>query len=408
MLGRGSRFVLSCCCVAIVGLAACSSSGSKGGGTSSQPGSAGSSGPTLSGAAIVLGVITDASGSTGDNPSMQDTASRWVSYTNSHGGINGHPVKVIVKDTKNNAAKALQDAKELVEQDKVIAVGDDSYVNTAYAKYLDGKKIPVISMASGFTSFTYVSDPNFFSPTANLLVDLWGLAKSAALLGKHKFSYLYCAEIAACAQAVPIVKGFVESVGGKMAYAAGFSASAPNYTAQCVAAKQAGVDALLAGGSVAASNKRVYEDCSRQGYHPLAVLGVSSVTQDIFKDSQIPLATSVIGVLPWFETSGATSKAFHSVMDSYLKDASTKPFLAANHWAGLEMFKAAVGDKAAPTTADVYAGLYAMKGETLGGFVPPFTITKGKPGTAACLYAYKSDKGSLSTLNDGKPVCKTS
>jgi branched-chain amino acid transport system substrate-binding protein len=401
--------MLSAFGVATLVISGCSSTGGANG-TSTNSVSASSSAAALSGAPVTLGVITDASGSTGENPSMAGTASRWVDYTNSHGGIGGHPVKVIVKDTQNNAATALQVAQELVEQDKVVAIGDDSYVNTAFAKYLDGKQIPVISMGAGFTSFTYVSDANFFSPTVNVLTDLWGLTKAAALLGKHSFAYMYCAEIAACASAVPIVKGFVESNSGKMAYSAGFSASSPSYAAQCLAAKGAGVDALLAGGSVAAANQRFYDDCAKQGYQPLAVLAVSAVNPDTLSDPSIPLATSVIGVLPWFEKQGPTSEAFHATMDKYLQAKSSKPFLVANHWAGLEMFKASIGTPTAtaPTTADVYKGLYSMQNETLGGFVPPFSITEGKPGSAQCLYAYQSSKGTLSTLNGGKTVCMTS
>jgi hypothetical protein len=140
------------------------------------------------------------------------------------------------------------------------------------------------------------------------------------------------------------------------------------------------------------------------------VVGVSAASPEIFSDSQIPLETSVIGVQPWFEDKGATYAAFHAVMDSYLDQPSTQPLRVVNHWVGLEMFKAAA--EAAPagtavTTADIYQGLYAMKDETLGGAVPPFTITKGKPGSANCLYIYESKSGHLSTLNGGQPVCET-
>jgi branched-chain amino acid transport system substrate-binding protein len=416
MVRRTRRYVMAgAAAAASLALAACSSSGSAGStaatsAATSSGSPAASSAAALTGDPVVFGVITDASGATGDNPSMQDTATRWVAYTNSHGGINGRPVKVIVMDTQDNAATALQDAQTLVQQDKVVAIGDDSYLNSAYEKYLDSEKIPAISMSSGFVTFTYVSDPNFFSPTVNVLTDLWGLTKSAALLGNHKFGTLYCAEIAACGQITPIMKANAESVGMTQPYAAGFSASAPSYTAQCLAAKAAGVDALLAGGSVVEANKRVYDDCAQQGYKPLAVLAVCCSTPEIFNDPQIPLASSVIGVQPWFEDNGPTYAAFHAVMDSYLEQPSVEPFLVVNHWVGLEMFKTAA--EAAPagaavTTADVYKGLYAMKDETLGGAVPPFTITKGKPGSANCLYVYQSANGHLSTLNGGQPVCQT-
>jgi branched-chain amino acid transport system substrate-binding protein len=393
-------------------VAACSSSGNAGDGSPTAGATDHASPvPALTGAPVTLGVITDASGSSGSNTSMSETATRWVDYINGHGGIHGRPVKVIVKDSGNNAATALQDAKELVEQDKVVAIGDDTFVNSAYEKYVDGKHIPVISMGAGLTTFTYVEDANFFSPTVNAISVLWGLSKAAALLGKQKFGYLYCAEVTACAQSAPVIEGLVKSVNISMAYSAGFSASAPNYTAQCLAAKGAGTDALLAAGSIPAADQRVYDDCSRQGYQPLAVLALGAISPAVFNDSQIPLAVSISGVQPWFENQGPTFAAMHSTMDDYLQQKSTTPPLVTNHWVGLEMFKQAA-DAAAPgsavTTADIYRGLYAMKDETLGGAVPPFTILAGKPTSAKCLYAYQSSKGKLSTLNDDKPICQTS
>src|SRR3954469_22741806 len=114
---RGTRLgMLSSVGVAAILIAGCSSSSKAGGSDSPTKSSAPtSSAQALSGAPVTLGVITDASGSTGENQSMTETSKRWVQYVNSHGGVNGHPVKVIVKDTKNNAATALQVAKELVE-----------------------------------------------------------------------------------------------------------------------------------------------------------------------------------------------------------------------------------------------------------------------------------------------------
>src|SRR3954453_12021536 len=109
--------------VASLALAACSSSSTSANSSGTPAGStgaattSGSPGPALRGDPVTLGVITDASGSSGSNSSMTETVNRWVSYTNNHGGVGGRPVKVIVKDSGNNAATALQAAKELVEQD---------------------------------------------------------------------------------------------------------------------------------------------------------------------------------------------------------------------------------------------------------------------------------------------------
>ena len=46
---------------------------------------------------------------------------------------------------------------------------------------------------------------------------------------------------------MPLIKTAGQSVGVPVVYSASIAATAPNYTAQCVAAKQAGVSAIFIG-----------------------------------------------------------------------------------------------------------------------------------------------------------------
>ncbi len=62
----------------------------------------------------------------GDTGKVQQA---WASWTNAHGGINGHPVKMIVKDDAPEPVGGAAVAKELVEQDHVMAIGDYSLVD---------------------------------------------------------------------------------------------------------------------------------------------------------------------------------------------------------------------------------------------------------------------------------------
>ena len=64
---------------------------------------------------------------------------------NDSGGLNGHPVQVIVKDDQNDPAIALRVAKELVEQDKVVALLNPSPTASAWSEYVTGKGVPVLS-----------------------------------------------------------------------------------------------------------------------------------------------------------------------------------------------------------------------------------------------------------------------
>jgi branched-chain amino acid transport system substrate-binding protein len=53
--------------------------------------------------------------------------------------------------------------------------------------------------------------------------------------------------------------------------------------------------------------------------------------------------------------------------------------MGANVWvAGKLIEKVAERFPARPTSADVLNGLYSLRGETLGGRIPPITYTRGK------------------------------
>jgi branched-chain amino acid transport system substrate-binding protein len=72
---------------------------------------------------ILVGTICSCSGVSAASTGPAGQASKaWAQWVNSHGGLNGHPVKLFQEDDGGNATQALQLAKKLVEQDHVIAV----------------------------------------------------------------------------------------------------------------------------------------------------------------------------------------------------------------------------------------------------------------------------------------------
>jgi branched-chain amino acid transport system substrate-binding protein len=397
---QSARCVLPLFGIGALLLAGCSSS------TNSSSTTAGNG--SLKGAPIVLGVIADDSGPTGTTNDMPTTASRWEAYVNSHGGINGHPVNVIVDNDQDNASLALQDAQSLVQTQHAVAIGDASFVDTAFEKYLDSKDIPVLGFSSGYSTFAYATDTNFFSDSVTVLGNLWAVPKAAALAGAKKYGFLYCAEIAACAQAIPLVKGDVDSLGMSLSYTASFSASAASYTAQCLAAQSAGVQALFVAGSVPQSNQRVDDDCAAQNYHPIILTTAGTFSLAIGKDSNIPVVWGNMPTLPWFVTTGSAAQLFHQVMGSYLPQATSAPIVA-DDWTGLQMFAAAaktgVATGATPTVQDIYTGLYAMNGNTLDGLTGPLSFVKGKPHPSDCSFIFKIDHGTYSLPDGSSPVC---
>ena len=73
-------------------------------------GNAQASAATPSGAPIVLGSVGTYSATTGNfSDPGKPAILAWASWVNAHGGINGHPVKLIVKDNMNNEAQAVSE-----------------------------------------------------------------------------------------------------------------------------------------------------------------------------------------------------------------------------------------------------------------------------------------------------------
>jgi branched-chain amino acid transport system substrate-binding protein len=74
-----------------------------------------------------------------------------VDKINKEGGINGHPLELVIGDTESDPTKAIMVAKRLVENEKVVALIGPTRTGTGMAvkKYLEGKQIPTVMTVGG-------------------------------------------------------------------------------------------------------------------------------------------------------------------------------------------------------------------------------------------------------------------
>ncbi len=91
---------------------------------------------------------------TGDASSLgipeRNTAQMLEKMINDAGGINGHPLEIIIEDDRGEPAEALNAAKRLVERDKVLAIIGPSRTGTTMALigYMEKEEVPLISCAA--------------------------------------------------------------------------------------------------------------------------------------------------------------------------------------------------------------------------------------------------------------------
>jgi branched-chain amino acid transport system substrate-binding protein len=362
----------------------------------------GAGGAKLSGTPLLIGSIMQETSSTTATRATEgeDALNAWVKWTNTHGGINGHPVKVFILDDKGDPAVGFSEAKTLVETDHVIAiVGQQAAVSDAtWAPYVVQQRMPVIGGQQ--TQGLFFTNPMFYPVGGDVVANIWGQMKSAAVQGVKKVGVVLCTESPACAQAQAIFKADAQSVGMDPVYNTLASATQPSYTAECLAAKQSGATAVAA----FVNDVVLSRDCARQNFKPKWINADEGPT--IATILAAPALGNAVGSSEHWNCRGpqtSQTKAYNLAMAKYapqwLKGGSkyaTGGIVDCSVWdAAMGFRKAILNSNVAPsataTNEDVIKGLAKFQGETLGGFSPPMTYSDGsKPNPRAkCTYLYK-------------------
>jgi len=380
--------VLAITAVATVALAGCA-------GEDSATGSPAAAGLTKS--EIVLGNVGTYSGPQGaTSKNMPAFYKAWAEWRNANGGIAGHPVRIVTIDDKSDAATATSAVKRLVENEQVLAMVGvaESGLETTWADYVSQKNVPVV----GGYAYTPVwnSNPAFFPSTSTLVTAVASGGNIAKLQGKQVYGVVNCSEQSACAEAIKFHESTSKAEGLTFGYGGTVPVTAPNYTATCLAAKNAGVDALSVGlGDSAIS--RLATDCARQGYRPTYIFNATSVTPQVLENRELEGAIVPLTSFPWFYEGQETAEFREVLAKLDLKEKDVNPALSLAFTAVKLFEKAAANVSDTPTSDEIRKGLYAIKDETLGGLTPPLTFTEGAADRSVnCFF--------VSTIKDGAMV----
>jgi branched-chain amino acid transport system substrate-binding protein len=387
-----------------------SAPGSPGGGSSGSSGQpSGGSSPAASGSPVVLGNIGDYSGVVAPVLApAEDGLEVWAKYVNAHGGLNGHPVQLIIANTQGDPSTDEIDVQQMIEQDHVIAFVSNMDVldYTGSEQYLVQHDIPAIG---GYGAPFMYSEPNFF-PDGPTLADFAALGLPAAIHeGKKNIGIVYCIETPLCGTEVPPISGpngTVAESGGKLVYTAAASLTSPSFTSQCLGAQSAGVQVMEVVMD-AASVIRFAQDCALQGFDPLyetvSVAGLPSLdTVPQLNGLVLPVST-----FPWIDTSTPGEEEFQTAMKDYDSAATVGPSTAIGWTAGQLVSAGSADLGSAPTGAQLMAGLDTLKNTTLNGLTPgPLTFHAGSNATIAnCVYIVVIHNGGWVLGANGAPVC---
>jgi len=400
-------------CVLTLSLTACASSNNSSSNTSPSgtvSGNAAAAGTTASkpsGALIKIGVLVDLTGA--DSVIFKGSgsvATAWAKWVNAQGGINGHPVEVVVMDTQSSPATAAGDARELVENDDVAAVAVESLVaGPAIEPYLNSHNIPYLG--------NNVGDGPANPPSTYFSLDIGfpAYAETAALLAKSagfkSLTSVVCSEIAACLSIGNTLKAYSPTVGVAYKGTSTMASTAPNATAQCVEIVNSGAGLTLAALSLVPTGKLI-TTCRAQGYK--GGFAITSVSQANFLQLG---ATPLYGLdadFPWWSTAAAVVQ-YRDVMAQYAPGLDYRSYFDDDMWALLQLFSYAVS-KSGPSTdapvsgADVISAYRtAVKNVTLGGLLAqPITYSASGNTIVNCFWPVeRRANGSFVTLTGSGP-----
>jgi branched-chain amino acid transport system substrate-binding protein len=331
---------------------------------------------------LIIGNISNATGSGLPSDGAFKTVQAWAKDVNSKGGINGHKVVVKTADDKADPAKASEAIKSLIDAGAIAIVGQ--YAGGTASVWLPiaaEAKVPVIG--GGCYDQSMGGDQNFFCVTTTAVLD--GLLAQAKLVkdqGGKKFGITYDSSQPQAAAAAPLMKGASEKYGLDFSEGLGVSNTQPDYTATCVKFKQSGTTDVGIEGAPQLPN--LARDCARQGYSPKWTSGDGQISQNSWlKDPNIKEAIAAVYSFPYLDKSTPATKRFNSVMKKYARDVLKGDYKqpATTTWTAAIAFEKAAEKITSdnPTAADVTNALNSFQNETLDGLAPnPLTFVAGE------------------------------
>lgn len=363
----------------------------------------------LTGSPLRLGMLVDESGPN-SNGQLQTVAvaEAWVAEVNANGGVAGHPVELVVKDTKGDAPTGSAAAQELIADESVIAtLVVDASGEAAYGPSLSQGGLPVVG-GVGY-------NPTFWGAVPNV----WGIATSfpsvvneqviaAEAAGATTTAVAACAEVAACAAAAPIFEAATETLGLDYAGLVTIAFDAPDFTAECLQFVNDGVDFIQLS-ATAAVTQRLAADCTTQGYTGFFGASAGTVNPSLYGASDMRLTGGLNG-FPWFVDAEPVEQ-FRAVMDEHgVSEEEYGMPTATATYASLELFKKVVEANAEtlgenPDRAGLIAAYGTVADETLDGLLPnPVTFTADQPGPPiSCFWLYTFEGGEFA--GDFEPTC---
>jgi branched-chain amino acid transport system substrate-binding protein len=339
----------------------------------------------------------------------QQTLGVWQAYVNAHGGLNGHPIHLYIEDDGGDPSTSVTDVQQEVTQDHVIAFVGNLMPLTVQAStsYLQQQNIPVIG--GDASSPSWWQSPILFPQGSSDLGSDQAVftIKAASAKGYTKMGVLYCVEDPTCSAGIQslIQQGGGSAAGVTTVYSSSFSITQPDFTAQCLDAKQAGATLIYFAGD-GDSLIRMANDCAAQGYKPLYVGDSLAITSNLASDPNLNGLLAGQTDFPWMDSYTPAQATYQQAVKQYDPGLAGSATTAGEWTAGMLAVAASSDLTATPTSAEFFQGLWSIKNNDLGGLAPPLTFNANSTATPSnCFFLMTLQNGQFVDVQNGGTQC---
>lgn len=377
----------------------------------SAPGTPGCTAPC---APLVIGSVGTWSGLVGQNViGGLHALQAWVASTNAAGGLNGHPLRLVTADDGTDPARHRALVQELVERRGVVAFVYNAAVFSGHASisYLEERKIPVVG-GSG-TEPWYTTSPVFFTQViageVAIEATVASYARSAKAMGLTKMGLITCSDgVQVCQDTARVAPGYIKRYGLDLAYQGQASLAQPDFTANCLAARNAGAEILYLALD-ANSYSRFGKGCASVGYKPRYGIAQPVMLADLAKDPNLQGSPGVSYTAPFFFGANPGIARFQKAMAQHAAKAPLTGS-ASLGWSAAELLGASARRLSpTPTSADILEGVWSLNGEDLSGLTAPLRFKRDAPTVPpVCYWQVIVTSNSYQTPDQGQRHCEGS
>jgi branched-chain amino acid transport system substrate-binding protein len=342
-------------------------------------------------------------------------AAVWAKDVNTRGGLDCRTVQLFSTDDGADPARAAAAVQDLVDRHHVVALIANIVPFTAagFVPAITAAKLP--ALGGDMLAPEWDTSAWMFPQGSAVDDQLIGGIGAGVQSGHRRLGLLYCVEVSSCGQVDTFLRnGGARTAGADFVYDAPISITQPDYTAECLNAKQAGVDLLLLGmdgGSMA----RLTRSCVAVDFRPLLLTGAATFSLKNTEDSILRSFRMLTAspVAPWTADDTPGLQAFHRAMQRYRSDLPPDGETVIG-WSSGILLEAALNHLSTAERAEtltprlVVQGLGRIHDETLGGLTSHLTFNPalGHATGTGCIYLMELTAAGWTAPDGSHPRCR--